>query len=98
MPMQATSNDTAGDGKSEAAGRRLCRYPPSRLPRFPSAPRRRTFTAQDKLRILAETDGAADRAGSAPSCVARGFTRRCFATGANSARPESSARCAPAPG
>ena len=46
----------------------------------------RTFTAQDKLRILAETDRAAVRpAGSAPSCVARAFTPRPSPTGAGSA-------------
>ena len=37
--------------------------PASASPELPDRPRRRTFTARDKLRILAETDRAAETGG-----------------------------------
>lgn len=61
MPMQATPNDTtAGDGT--IGGRRPTVVPSPAVvsPEISVRPRRRTFTVQDKLRILAETDRAAD--------------------------------------
>ena len=58
--MQATQNDAAaGDGA--IGGRRPAIMPsPAASPEISVRPRRRTFTVQDKLRILAETDRAAD--------------------------------------
>jgi transposase len=47
---------------TEAGGRRSWR-PVSTSPELSNRPRRRTFTARDKLRILAETDRAADTGG-----------------------------------
>jgi transposase-like protein len=41
----------------------LVAVPASASPELSDRPRRRTFTAQDKLRILAETDRAADTGG-----------------------------------
>ena len=49
--------------RTEAVGRRSWRHRPRRHPNYRTGPRRRTFTAQDKLRILAETDRAAETGG-----------------------------------
>ena len=47
----------------EAGGLPQCRPRRRRPPELLDRPRRRTFTAQTKLRVLAETDGAADVGG-----------------------------------
>ncbi len=59
MPMQQTLID-AEAGAATSGGRRprIVAAPASASPELSDRPRRRTFTAQDKLRILAETDRA----------------------------------------
>ena len=61
MPMVQTSIDAAA-GAAATEGRRptAVAAPAAASPELSSRPRRRTFTAQDKLRILAETDRAAE--------------------------------------
>src|SRR5271168_3977905 len=49
--------------RSVCADRRLSPAPCAASPELSNRPRRRTFTAQDKLRILTETDRAADTGG-----------------------------------
>ena len=49
--------------RSRPEGRRLYRRRRAASPELSDRPRRRTFTAQEKLRILAETDRAADTGG-----------------------------------
>src|SRR5450756_2230433 len=64
MPMVQIPIDTATDAAS-SGGRRptLVAAPVAASPELADRPRRRTFTAQDKLRILAETDRAAATGG-----------------------------------
>jgi len=64
MPMPQTAID-AEAGAATNGGRRptLVAAPASASPELSDRPRRRTFTAQDKLRILAETDRAAETGG-----------------------------------
>jgi transposase len=64
MPMVQTPIDTA-TGAASSGGRRptLVAAPVAASPELSDRPRRRTFTAQDKLRILAETDRAAETGG-----------------------------------
>ena len=61
MPMPLTQLDTAA-GAGTQGGRRptIVPAPAAVSPEISARPRRRTFTAQDKLRILTETDRAAD--------------------------------------
>jgi len=64
MPMVQTPIDAAtGDGSSEGRRPTLVASPVAASPELSARPRRRTFTAQDKLRILAETDRAAETGG-----------------------------------
>ena len=49
--------------RTEAVGRRSWQRPPRPSPDYLTRPRRRAFTARDKLRILAETDRAAETGG-----------------------------------
>ena len=64
--MLHTPND-AEAGAAADRGRRptVVAAPASASPELSARPRRRTFTARDKLRILAETDRAADTGGIA---------------------------------
>jgi len=64
MPMPQTPINAAA-GAATNGGRRptLVAAPASASPELSDRPRRRTFTAQDKLRILAETDRAAETGG-----------------------------------
>lgn len=64
MPMLHTPND-AGAGDAADGGRRptVVAAPAPASPELSARPRRRTFTARDKLRILAETDRAAGTGG-----------------------------------
>ena len=64
MPMLQTANDAAA-GAATNGGRRptVVAAPAAASPELSDRPRRRTFTAQDKLRILAETDRAAETGG-----------------------------------
>ena len=64
MPMVHTPNAAATGGATNG-GRRptLVPAPVAASPELAARPRRRTFTAQDKLRILAETDRAAETGG-----------------------------------
>ena len=62
MPMLHAENDAdAGAGAAAHAGRRpaVVAAPAPASPEFSDRPHRRTFTAKDKLRILALTDQAA---------------------------------------
>jgi transposase-like protein len=62
--MPLTQLDTAA-GAGTQGGRRptIVPAPAAVSPEISGRPRRRTFTVQDKLRILAETDRAADTGG-----------------------------------
>ena len=64
MPMVHRSIDVA-TGAGSSGGRRptLVAAPVAASPELADRPRRRTFTAKDKLRILAETDRAAATGG-----------------------------------
>jgi transposase len=64
MPMQQTPID-AEVGDAANGGRRptVVAAPTSASPELSERPRRRTFTAEDKLRILGETDRAAETGG-----------------------------------
>ena len=64
MPMLQTPID-ADDDAAANAGRRptVVAAPASAAPELSDRPRRRTFTAQDKLCILAATDRAAETGG-----------------------------------
>ena len=64
MPMLHTQTD-ADAGAASDGGRRptVVAAPASAPPEFFARPRRRTFTAKDKLRILAATDQAAETGG-----------------------------------
>lgn len=62
MVMPNKSVETAAaDGAGTEGGRRptVVSAPPAANPELSERPRRRTFTAQDKLRLLAEADRAA---------------------------------------
>ena len=58
--------------RKEAGGRRSWRHPPRCHPNFRTAPRRRTFTARDKLRILTDADRAAETGGDRCDPAPRG--------------------------
>lgn len=64
MPMLHPEND-AEAGAVADRGRRptVVAAPASASPELSGRPRRRTFTARDKMRILAETDRAAETGG-----------------------------------
>jgi transposase-like protein len=64
MPIVHTLIDAAA-GAAKNGGRRptVVAAPAAASPELSGRPRRRTFTAQDKLRILAETDRAAATSG-----------------------------------
>ena len=66
MPMLHPQTDAAS-GAGTNGGRRptVVPAPLAASPELAARPRRRTFTAQDKLRILAETDRAAETGGIA---------------------------------
>jgi transposase len=60
MPMIQTPNNDSDDGAAMNGGRRptVVAAPVSTSPELSARPRRRTFTAKDKLRILADIDRA----------------------------------------
>jgi len=64
MPMLLPQNDAAADAGTDG-GRRptVVPAPAAASPELSDRPRRRSFTTQDKLRILAETDRAAGTGG-----------------------------------
>src|SRR5260370_13022296 len=64
MPMPHAAID-AEAGAARNGGRRptVVAAPASASPELSDRPRRRSFSAQDKLRILAETDRAAETGG-----------------------------------
>jgi transposase len=64
MPVVHTPIDAAA-GAASNGGRRptVVAAPAAASPELSARPRRRTFNAQDKLRILADTDRAAERGG-----------------------------------
>jgi len=67
MPILQTPTDAeAGAATNGGRGPTVVAAPASASPELSDRPRRRTFTAQDKLRILAETDRAADTGGVEP--------------------------------
>ena len=64
MPMHLTQTDAAsGAGTNQGRRPTVVPAPDAASPEISDRPRRRTFTAQDKLRILAETDRAAEAGG-----------------------------------
>lgn len=65
MPMLPTPNDAEAGTAADGAGGRRSAAPAPASPELSVCPRRRTFTERDKLRILAETDRAADTGGVA---------------------------------
>ncbi len=66
MPMVHRQTDAAsGAGADDGRRPTVVPAPLAASPEFSDRPRRRTFTAQDKLRILAETDRAAQTGGIA---------------------------------
>ncbi len=64
MPMLPEPTDASG-GTAAASSRKptVVAMPSAPSPELSDRPRRRTFSAKDKLRILAETDRAADTGG-----------------------------------
>ena len=64
MPMLAKPIDATSDAVTVASRRpTVVPAPSAASPELSDRPRRRTFTAQEKLRILAETDRAANTGG-----------------------------------
>jgi transposase len=64
MPIVHTLIDAAsGDGTKGGRGPTVVGAPAAASPELSGRPRRRTFAAQDKLRILAEIDRAAETGG-----------------------------------
>ena len=64
MPMLPTMNEaTAGAATNQGRRPTVVAAPAVVSPELPDRPRRRSFTAEDKLRVLAETDRAADTGG-----------------------------------
>src|SRR5450631_2397238 len=64
MPMPLTQLDTtAGAGTNGGRRPTIVPAPAAVSPELSDRPKRRRFTVQDKLRILAETDSAADHGG-----------------------------------
>jgi transposase len=64
MPMRQTPIDTAaGAGTNEGRRPTIVPTPAAVSPELSDRPKRRRFTVQDKLRILAETDNAAETGG-----------------------------------
>jgi transposase len=64
MPNEAAKTDGAGGAGAEG-GRRptVVPAPPAAAPELSDRPRRRTFAVQEKLRVLAETDGVVEVGG-----------------------------------
>jgi len=64
MPMLPSLNEVAA-GAATDQGRRptVVAAPAATSPELPDRPRRRIFTVEEKLRVLAETDRAADTGG-----------------------------------
>jgi transposase-like protein len=73
MPQIKDSKTLASGGAEKEEGRRptIVSAPPAASPEFSDRPRRRTFTAQDKLRILGEVDRAAGIPGGVGAVVRR---------------------------
>jgi transposase len=65
MPMIPTPTDTEAGAATTGGRRSTVAAPASASPELTARPHRRIFTAQDKLRILADTDRAADTGGFA---------------------------------
>ncbi len=61
MPMIQTPIDAEASAATNAGRRPTVAAPASASPELTARLHRRIFTAQDKLRILADTDRAADR-------------------------------------
>ena len=73
MPQIKDSKTLAAAGADKEDGRRptIVSAPAAASPELLDRPRRRTFTAQDKLRILAEVDRAAGVPGAVGAIVRR---------------------------
>ena len=65
MPMTQTPIDAEAGAATNGGRRPTVAAPASASPELIARPHRRSFTAQDKLRILADTDRAADTGGIA---------------------------------
>ena len=64
MPMLPKPSDISGDTAAGSSRKpTVVAMPSAPSPELSDRPRRRTFTAKDKLRILTETDRAADTGG-----------------------------------
>ena len=64
MPIKVTPSSAAsGPGTEDGRRPTIVPGPLAASPELSSRPRRRTFTVEDKLRILAETDQAAESGG-----------------------------------
>ena len=100
MPMVQTPNDEdTDDGATMNGGRRptVVAAPVSTSPELSARPRRRTFTAKDKLRILADIDRATI-AGATGAILRREglYSSTLVRIGAVSATPVLWAHCLPA--
>ena len=73
MPQIKDSKTLAAAGADKEESRRptIVSAPPAASPEFSDRPRRRTFAAQDKLRILGEADRAAGVPGGIGAIVRR---------------------------
>ena len=85
MPTKATAE--TGPGTEEGRRPTIVPGPVAASPELTGRPRRRTFTVQDKLRILADTDRALAAAGSARSCGVKDCIPRSFRIGDDSVMP-----------
>ena len=87
MSMVQTPNDDTDDGAAMNGGRRptVVAAPVSTSPELSARPRRRTFTAKDKLRILADIDRATGTGATGAILRREGSTPRPCPIGAVSA-------------
>ena len=88
MPNMPT-DPYAETGPGTAEGRRptIVPGPAAASPELTGRPRRRTFSVQDKLRVLAETDRAAGTGGVGAICGAKDCIHRSFRIGDDSVLP-----------
>jgi hypothetical protein len=88
-PLPAVEAGTAPDTGEML---RVVAAPAAASPELSARPKRRSFTAAEKLRILSETDRAADTGGIAAILRREGLYSSALTTGAGSATPAPSRR------